>query len=205
MNIFFTADYHLDHANIIKYANRPFIYKEDVDEDMDWISPEVKEMRCQEMNLAIIKNHNNKVSEGDVVYHVGDFCFKGIGNAIHWEQQLNGNIVHLRGNHDKNNGVKTYITHAIMEFGGLVIYVVHTPPENEQMETLQSHIVSLCDFIICGHVHDAWKHKKIVVWSHGCRVEKIAINVGIDVWNYEPITIHSILKYYAKVKRGMKE
>jgi len=202
MNIFFSADYHLDHANIIKFCNRPFIHKEDVNEDLEWISPEVKERRCQEMNSTIIKNHNNKLSENDVLYHVGDFCFKGVGNAVYWEQQLNGNIVHIRGNHDKNNGVKTYITHCIMEFGGMTIYVTHKPPEQGQMETLESHIIGMCDFIICGHVHNSWKHKIIEVWSHGCRVEKIAINVGVDVWGFEPISIHSILKYLAKVKKG---
>ncbi len=203
MNIFFTADYHLDHANIIKFCNRPFIYKEDVDEDLNWLSDEIKDKRKQEMNLTLVKNHNNKVSEGDTVYHVGDFCFKGTGNAHYWEQQLNGNIVHIRGNHDKNNGVKTYITHAIMEFGGRTFYVLHKPPEDKQMETLESHIISMCDFILCGHVHDKWKYKKIEVWSHGCRVEKVMINVGVDVWNYEPVNIHSILKLISKVNKGL--
>lgn len=202
MNTYFTADYHLSHANIIKYANRPFIRMGDVDEELDWVSPEIKEQRCQEMNLAIVKNHNKVVNNGDIVYHVGDFCFKGTGNAIYWENQLNGNIVHIRGNHDKNNGVKTCITSCIMEFGGMVIYVKHIPPIDRQMETLESHIISMCDFIICGHVHDSWKHKLIEVWSHGCRVERIALNVGIDVWEYQPISINSILKYIGKVKKG---
>ena len=202
MNTYFTADYHLSHANIIKYANRPFIRMGDVDEELDWVSPEIKEQRCQEMNLAIVKNHNKVVNDGDVVYHVGDFCFKGTRNAIYWEQQLNGTIVHIRGNHDRNNGVKTLITSCIMEFGGRIIYVKHTPPIDRQMETLESHIISMCDFIICGHVHDSWKHKLIEVWSHGCRVERIALNVGIDVWEYQPISINSILKYIGKVKKG---
>jgi len=201
MKIYFSADYHLDHANIIKYANRPFIHKGDLNEDETWVSQEIKDKRKQEMNLTITKNHNKRLDDEDLLYHVGDFCF---GNsAKYWENQLNGDIVHILGNHDKNNGVKTYITHAIMKFGGNVVYVVHRPPKNEQMETLESHIISMCDFIICGHIHNLWKHKKIEVWSHGCRVEKLAINVGIDVWNYEPVSIISILKYISKVNRGL--
>lgn len=211
MKIYFSADYHLDHTNIIRYCDRPFIrtgyihlgdlYLGDINPlTGDWLTEEVKLERGQEMNLAIVNNHNNTLTEDDLLYHVGDFCFKGVGNAKYWESQLNGTVVHLRGNHDKNNGVKTYITHAIMEFGGVNIYVTHKPPVQGQMETLESHIISMCDFIICGHVHDAWKHKIIEVWSHGCRVEKIAINVGVDVWDFKPVSISSILKYYSRIK-----
>jgi len=204
MKLFFSADYHLDHANIIRYSNRPVIRDGDVDEIVDdWISDDVKRQRNDEMNQLLINNHNCRLTEDDVLYHVGDFCFKGDNRSTIWEKLLNGTIVHIKGNHDNNNGVKTYITHAIMEFGGKVVYVVHRPPEQEQMETLESHIVASCDFIICGHVHDAWKHKKIIAWSNGCRSEKIAINVGVDVWNYEPVSIDSIIKYYHLANNGI--
>ena len=213
MKIFFTADKHLDHSNIILYCNRPFtkmrhiqlgnLYLGDINPlTGGWLCESIKESRGQEMNLALVKNHNRKVGEHDLVYDLGDFCFKGVGNALYWEQQLNGTIVHIRGNHDKNNGVKTYITHAIMEFGGLIFYVTHKPPEERQVDTMESHILATCDYILCGHVHDLWKHKFIEVWNSGCRVEKLAINVGVDVWGFEPIDIHSILKYIAKVRRG---
>jgi len=194
MKIFFTSDYHLDHANIIKYANRPFIHPGDLKKDQDWVSNKIKELRGQEMNLTIVENHNKKVSEEDLVYHIGDFCFKRVSNAQYWEQQLNGTIVHFRGNHDKNNGVKTYLTHGIMEFGGLLFFVTHQPPEEDQKKTIESNLIDLCDIILCGHVHDLWKHKRV----RG----KLCINVGIDVWGLEPITINSILKYIAKIRKG---
>ena len=155
------------------------------------------------MNLTITTNHNKKLTEDDLLYHIGDFSFKGTSNALHWENQLNGTIIHLLGNHDKNNGVKSYITHAIMKFAGNTVYVTHIPPEDNQMETLESHIISSCDFIICGHVHDLWKHKIISTWSHGCLNKKLAINVGVDVWDFQPVSITSILKYISKVNRGI--
>jgi len=145
------------------------------------------------MNKTIVEKHNAKVSEGDVVYDLGDFCFKGVSNAQYWEQQLNGTIVHIRGNHDKNNGVKTYITHAVMEFGGIVFFATHQPPDPNQKGTIESGLIDLCDVILCGHVHDLWKHKMI----RG----KLCINVGVDVWGMEPITIQSILKYISKVAK----
>jgi len=157
------------------------------------------------MNKSIVDNHNKVVSNDDLVYHLGDFCFNNPHGAGYWESQLNGNIVHIRGNHDRNNGVKTYITHAIMEFGGLQFYVKHEPPISGQMETLETHLMASCDFILCGHVHDLWKHKFIEFWSHGCRVVKLCINVGIDVWDYKPVSVNSILKYISRVRRGLEK
>jgi len=154
------------------------------------------------MNLTIVKNHNRIVKENDIVYDLGDFCFKGTGNAIYWEQQLNGSMIHIRGNHDDNNGVKSLITSAILEYGGLKLYVTHRPPEERQVDTIESNIISLCDLILCGHIHNHWKHKYIDVWSYGCKVNKLCINVGVDVWNFQPVSIHSILKYIAKIKRS---
>lgn len=81
-NIWFTADTHFGHANIIKYSNRPFD-------------------NVEEMNNALISNWNKVVGDKDIVYHLGDFCF---GNPRNYITQLNGDIVHLiRGSHDKNS------------------------------------------------------------------------------------------------------
>jgi len=200
MKIYFSADYHLDHANIIRYANRPFVKYDDLDAELEWKSDDIKYQRCREMNQTIIKNHNSIVKEGDVLYHIGDFSFNYTGKAPYWEQFLNGRIVHILGNHDKNNGVKSYITHAIMKFGGLTFYVSHKPPEQRQVDTLESHIVASCDYILCGHIHDLWKTKWIEVWNMGIKETRLAINVGLDVWDYKPISIHSILKLIGKEK-----
>jgi len=204
MKIFFTADYHLNHADIIRYCDRPFIKKGDLNDDNDWKSQNIKSRRLDEMNNTIIDNHNSKVGKDDIVYHVGDFCFKKGFNATDWESQLNGKIIHIKGNHDKNNGVKTYIKYALMEFGGLTFYVVHKPPEDKQVDTLESHIISMCDFILCGHVHNLWKYKWIEVWNKSHKIKKLAINVGVDVWGFEPITINTILKLIAKINKGLK-
>lgn len=146
------------------------------------------------MNGEMIKRWNNKVKEEDVIYHVGDFAFKKT-SADFFEKKLNGKIIHILGNHDKNNGVKSYITHAIMKFGGLIIFVKHKPPDEFQERTIEETLMSACDFIICGHVHNLWKTKKIK--------GKIAVNVGVDVWGFEPITIFSILKCLKRVERGL--
>jgi calcineurin-like phosphoesterase family protein len=79
MNTWYTADLHLGHTNIIKYCNRPFGSTDDMDS-------------------VIINNWNSRVKIGDVVYHVGDFCFKTPEQYI---GRLNGKITLIRGSHDK--------------------------------------------------------------------------------------------------------
>ena len=79
--IFFTADTHFGHANIIKYCDRPF---EDVGE----------------MDEELIKRWNQVVGKKDSVYHLGDFCW---GEPKKYMDRLNGNLFLLRGSHDRNS------------------------------------------------------------------------------------------------------
>ena len=82
-NIFFTADHHFGHANIIKFTERPFT-------------------SLEEMNEELIKRWNEKVSTKDEVYHLGDLS---LGNADFTKEvldRLNGKIYLIKGNHDKS-------------------------------------------------------------------------------------------------------
>lgn len=81
MKYFIISDTHFNHANIIKYCNRPF---KDV----------------EEMNKAIIKNWNETVSNNDVVIHLGDVALGSREEAKKIIQQLNGRKILIKGNHD---------------------------------------------------------------------------------------------------------
>lgn len=142
------------------------------------------------MNETIIKRWNQKVSENDIVYHLGDFSFKGEKKAQYWESRLNGKIVHISGNHDYNNGVKTLIQSAILEFGNKIFLAQHQPP------TMIQEVPDFVDGVLCGHVHGEWKHAYIG--------DVPIINVGVDVWQFTPVSINSILKYYDKLKQDQK-
>ena len=78
---FFTADEHYDHENIIKYTNRPFNSKE-------------------EMNAEMIKRNNEVVCSNDTVVHAGDFTLRNRVFASSIIKQLNGNHIFLKGSHD---------------------------------------------------------------------------------------------------------
>lgn len=187
--IYFTADCHFNHANIIIYAKRPFLRVNDLIPNTEiWVSDKRKMERCNEMNEELIRRWNSKVKKEDLVYHVGDFCFKGDKAFREFEKKLNGKIVHILGNHDYNNGVKSLIEKAIVQFGGRVFLVQHHPP------TTPREIPDYVDCVLCGHVHQYWKSTEL----NGIPI----INVGVDVWDYTPISIDTILKYLKKLKRG---
>lgn len=80
--IWFTADTHFDHKNIIRYSNRPFSSIDD-------------------MNQALLDNINAAVAVNDELYHLGDFCF-GV-RASYFRNAIKCKNVHIIwGNHDKD-------------------------------------------------------------------------------------------------------
>lgn len=85
--VFVCADLHFSHSNIIKYENRPFKDKDD-------------------MNEQLIKNWNSVVSDEDTVYVLGDvaFCSKVQAQAL--ISRLNGKKYLIMGNHDRAKSFK---------------------------------------------------------------------------------------------------
>ena len=54
------------------------------------------------MNEQLIKNYNEVVKRGDVVWFLGDFAFMNITQASSILRRLNGQKNLILGNHDKN-------------------------------------------------------------------------------------------------------
>jgi calcineurin-like phosphoesterase family protein len=81
---YFTADWHLFHANIIKYSNRPF-------------------QGTADMNRTILERLNEKVGEDDWLYFLGDMAFvKDSRYLEYWLDQVRcKNICVIKGNHDR--------------------------------------------------------------------------------------------------------
>lgn len=83
-HIWVTSDTHFNHANIIKYCNRPF-------------------SSVEEMNETIIANWNKVVPWDDIVYHLGDFALGDKSLVPNIFRRLNGRINVIMGNHDNFN------------------------------------------------------------------------------------------------------
>lgn len=172
MKYFVTSDTHFGHANILQYCNRQF---KDV----------------EEMNKTIIDRWNERVSNEDTVFFLGDFCFKRsseapTGNVFeYYRNKLKGNIIFVRGNHDDNNGTKSKLEGALIKHGKLYMYLCHKP------------INAMGKFNLVGHIHNkarTWKFKDMYF-----------VNCCVEMWNYYPINLDTIIgKYYNQSKFNEK-
>ena len=168
---FFTADSHFGHAKIIEYCNRPF-------------------KSIGEHDYRLIQLWNGRITNDDIIFHLGDFCFKEEKekNAQYYLSQLNGQKIILRGNHDNNNSLKTCIEDIRIHLGGKNILLIHNPNESSYGFNL----------VLAGHVHQKWKFKTMTYEKYKWDV----CNVGVDVWKFKPIIINEVLEAYGAWKRG---
>ena len=155
------------------------------------------------MNDKIIKNFNKCMSPEDTLIHIGDYCFNGnasnnkgngIGvKAIDYENRIHAKLILIKGNHDKSsNTTKAIIHNMVIQLGGFEIFLTHKPQNYNP-----NYLINLV-----GHRHTDMTHE--------IKDDCILINVGVDVWNFKPITIEDIYKKYGKIifelkkKRGIK-
>ena len=110
--VYFTADWHLGHNNIIKFDNRPF---HDI----------------QEMEKSIIKRFNAVVPKYGITYILGDVG--KIDNLSNVLNSLNGTKILVRGNHDKkmqgmmNAGFDVVIDTASIQISKQIVTMSHCP------------------------------------------------------------------------------
>lgn len=181
--IFFTSDLHFGHENVIKFDNRPFKTVEEMDEEL-------------------IRRWNAKVGKGDLVYVLGDMIWKSRnGDAEQLIKSLNGQIILIKGNHDRflHNakakaalaGVKDYDDISVLLEDGTtrrcILSHYYIPMYNGHIHTaIHLH----------GHSHtteEATLELQIskLLNQRGCKNE--IYNVGCMYWNYEPVTLDEII------------
>lgn len=106
MTVWFSADEHYGHSNIIKYCNRPFADTKEMDEE-------------------IIRRHNEVVKQEDTVYHIGDFTLRSEREAHEYISRLNGKNLFIRGSHDRWMKVGNYHEIEEIEINGQKIVLCH--------------------------------------------------------------------------------
>jgi len=181
-NIYFTSDLHLGHKNIIQYCNRPFV-------------------SIDEMNKVLIDNWNSVVKSNDTVYQLGDFSFNK--NPKTYLSQLNGNIIHIWGNHDRKRYLGELPKKLTLQHRNMDILLLHDPSfifnPYDIDNVYLTEIASKCDYIFCGHVHEKWKYNKLgFTYIDGYLIQVYnvpVINVGVDVWDYKPVNIEELIKF----------
>lgn len=187
--IFFTADHHFYHTNIIRYCSRPFV-------------------TVEEMNEEMVKRWNSVVSPGDIVYYLGDFSLAK-RPVEYFAPRLNGEKHLIMGNHDpchpihkkkaalgaevyRNAGFQTLELERTLEIAGTTVLLNHMPYQSKEAEnTAENRRYSIPRhakyrppdhglWLLHGHIHEKWKSK-----------DKM-INVGVDVWEFYPVPITTI-------------
>lgn len=182
--IWFTADSHIGHRNIIKYCKRPF---SDV----------------EEMNETLISNWNKVVGKDDFVFHLGDFS---VGGAAEWTSlldSLNGRIFLVLGNHDMNNVDQGFMRRfedvsmqMLISIGKQRVYLNHYP--------------FLCyggayrgTWQLFGHVHTS----ACMFGLDSPRLQMLfprQYDVGVDNNNYTPISFAEVeVKILAQIAQSL--
>ncbi|MBQ2639309.1 MAG: metallophosphoesterase [Bacilli bacterium] len=140
------------------------------------------------MNEKLIANWNAKVKPEDIVYHLGDFAFRGanmnLDRIIEFYNRLNGKKILIIGNHDLDwiDKVADKLEYKPVDYleikdGNDIVVLCHYPIEDwdgKHHGTMHVH----------GHIHG----RDII--SHLPN----RFNAGVDVRNYEPVTLEEMKK-----------
>jgi calcineurin-like phosphoesterase family protein len=187
-NIWFTADTHYYHTNVIRFCARPF-------------------SSVEEMNEAMVARWNEVVRPEDTVYHLGDFSMAARPVEV-FSPRLMGKKHLIPGNHDfchsvhqksrhkenQDKWIKYYETHGWIvlpehysELGmfGMNFNMSHMPYRGDNSTVdryTDKRPVDDGKWLLHGHVHEKW------------RVKQKMINVGVDVWNFYPVHLDEIRK-----------
>ncbi|MHA1459492.1 MAG: metallophosphoesterase family protein [Promethearchaeota archaeon] len=85
--IWFSADFHLSHKNIIRYCNRPF-------------------SSVEEMDTILIRNLEERLRPKDILYFLGDLTFKEPVARNFFKRFSAVEIHYIIGNHDSGDVIK---------------------------------------------------------------------------------------------------
>lgn len=168
--IYFTADTHFGHENIIKFCNRPF---SDVNE----------------MNECMISAWNARVEKNDTVFIIGDMFFKSEVPPAEILPLLNGKKHLIVGNHDGRwmphldlnrffEGVDTYFEY---RDGDRNYVMCHYPLLTYRHENKW--------YMIHGHIHNT---TDLDFWPL-LKSRPLVLNAGAEINNFMPVTFDELV------------
>lgn len=162
--IYLTSDLHFLHTNIIRYCARPYA-------------------NIEEMTGKLIAGWNSVVTQNDTVYFLGDFTFSNDPIVVdRIFNSLMGKKFLIFGNHE---------TTATLKLPWCGRYDIFDLKYNGMF------------FVLCHYPFLSWKHSNHgSVNLHGHIHSKVAlgtptvrrIDVGVDAWDYKPVSIDKIVE-----------
>lgn len=186
--IYYISDTHFGHKGVINFDKRPF-------------------SNIEEMEAILIANWNNKVTNQDIVYILGDFCFEKESEWLRLLNQLKGKKVLIKGNHDLKNMSSSLKN----KFQDIKDYKeIDDRLDNENVKVILSHYpipfykkdYSNKVYHLYGHLHNTieemymQKFRKIIlstddrdISSNKCQF----YNCWCGFYNYTPVTLKEIV------------
>jgi len=166
MILYFSADQHYYHKNLS--VHRGF-------------------NSLEEMNELMIENHNKKVTKHDHIYILGDFSFGTVEQTLGILNRLNGNKFLIIGNHDEKMIKNKEI---VSKFAWIKDYYMLKLKDKGLKIALFHYLIYRWDCIHYGslHFHGHNHDRKLDIEINN------SYNVGVDVNNYEPVSLDEILE-----------
>ena len=198
---FFTADLHLNHANIIKYCGRPFLPQEALDlkkaaEDpsntdakVAWEQYRLPRECVDQHDQVLIDNINEKVSNEDRLFLIGDIYLGGRSKGTELLSKINGRKYWITGGHDDRPRryaelfdliTPYYELNIDLQFLKKTIVMFHYPIAIWNKANYGS-------WHLCGHSHGNYEPTAPSSTSNG-----LCLDVGVDLWDFKPLSLCEI-------------
>lgn len=175
--IYYIADIHFNDLRVFNKCSRPFNDLEEYKEE-------------------IIRRWNSKVNDEDVVHVLGDIAEDSYIDVIDILKALKGHKHFTIGNHDlalldkyKESRIFEDIEFMkLIEDNGRKVCLCHYP----LMDWME---FSRGGYLVYGHIHNKTAlndpaYSQIKKYYK----DKLAFNAGVDVCNYEPVTLDEMIK-----------
>jgi len=168
MNIFFTADLHLSHYNIMQYCDRPFTMVKEMDE-------------------IICNNFKADLKKGDTLYLLGDISFNVEAAEKFFDSIPTKQVHYILGNHDRGKVVGLLKERCVtvgwlkdIKIRDLGIKISITLSHYAMRVWHKSHFNS---WNLYGH-------------SHG-RLKPVGkqMDVGVDCNDFRPVPLNNVLLF----------
>jgi calcineurin-like phosphoesterase family protein len=183
VSTFFSADLHLGHAAVLTYSRRPFA-------------------TVDHMNEALVDGWNETVTDDDEIWVLGDVALGKIDDTLALVSLLRGRKHLVAGNHDRpwhghshradgwserylEAGFETIIQGtAWLKLGRRRVLLCHFPYVGDSAHVdrfVEHRPIDRGAWLLHGHVHQTFKQRGRM------------INVGVDAWNYRPVSESEIV------------
>lgn len=170
--VWFTSDEHYDHESIIKFCERPF-------------------SNTREMTEELIKRNNEVVKAGDRVYHLGDMFWRTntLKDALSIRYRLTGQHFYIYGNHDE-----VFHKHQVLRDSFIWC-----------KDTFNLKVDGIPNIWLSHYAHEDWNGSHRGAYHlfghvHGQKPNPVGLklDVGVDCWNYYPVSLETISEQLAK-------